>query len=407
MVGPGLLVLGLSTYVFLALAGRALPAEEFGRLSVLYALVFGVGAGVYYPFEQQVSRLLSSLSASGAPPGRLVPRTVVLALVVLLGLGALALVAADVLADELFGGERLFVVAAVAGLLSFAVVHITRGVLSGRGRFVAYSTQLALEGLLRTAGAVVAVAVGWDTAGVFCVLLVVPPLLASALVAPALRGATGPGPGVPWTELTGSLGLLVVSGLVSQLLANAGPVVVAVLARPDELDDAGRLLAALVLVRVPLFLFAAVQAALVPDVAAAASRGDRARVEAAVRGLLLLVVGLGAVMTLALAVAGPLVLRTVFGPDLVLPRLDLVLLAVGGLLFLVAQVVGQAAAAGGALRAAAAGWLVGLGALVLGLLLPAGVVRVAELSLLLGAAAAAVALSLALRSALLSMGSPA
>ena len=70
------------------------------------------------------------------------------------------------------------------------------------------------------------------------------------------------------------MGWLVLGAMLAQSLANAGPLAVQVLADPSEEGQAGRFLSALVLARLSLYLFQAVQATLLPNVAVlvAASR---------------------------------------------------------------------------------------------------------------------------------------
>ena len=58
-VGGGLVVLGVCSYAFLALAGRALSPADFATLSVLWALVYTVGPGLFLPLEQEVARALA------------------------------------------------------------------------------------------------------------------------------------------------------------------------------------------------------------------------------------------------------------------------------------------------------------------------------------------------------------
>ena len=57
-IGAG--VHGLFSYVFLTAAARGLDPEAFGELSTLWVIVFGFVAGLWYPFEQELIRVIAS-----------------------------------------------------------------------------------------------------------------------------------------------------------------------------------------------------------------------------------------------------------------------------------------------------------------------------------------------------------
>lgn len=142
--------------------------------------------------------------------------------------------------------------------------HLSRGALAGTGRFQRYGAQLALEGVVRVTACVAIVLLGVRNTGAYGLLLGGALIASVVLTVPRPRTLAAPGPSAPWGELSGSLGWLLASALASQALANAGPVAVRLLAGPGEQGAAGALLAGLVLARLPLFLFAAVQATLLP-----------------------------------------------------------------------------------------------------------------------------------------------
>ena len=64
-VGAGLIVLGVSSYLFLALAARSLSTEAFSTLSVLWVAVYTVGPGLFFPLEQEVARAIADRLANG------------------------------------------------------------------------------------------------------------------------------------------------------------------------------------------------------------------------------------------------------------------------------------------------------------------------------------------------------
>jgi O-antigen/teichoic acid export membrane protein len=118
-----------------------------------------------------------------------------------------------------------------------------------------------------------------------------------------------------------------------------GPLAVLVLATSNQRGEAGRYLAALALTRVPLFLFNAVLAALLPTLAHLASVGQRQEFASILgrltTGVVLVIAGVSGIA----AVAGPWLLRLFFGAAYSLPASGLVTLTVGCGFFMVALVL--------------------------------------------------------------------
>ena len=55
-VGLGLVVSGVLTYVFLAIARRSLDDDAYSAFAVVWGLVFIVGPGLFQPLEQEIAR---------------------------------------------------------------------------------------------------------------------------------------------------------------------------------------------------------------------------------------------------------------------------------------------------------------------------------------------------------------
>lgn len=258
-VGGGLVLLGASSYVFLTLSAHLLKPEQFAALSVLYTLVYTVGPGLFLPLEQELGRALAHRTARGDGGGPVTRRAAALScglVVVLLVAGGAAW---PTLTRRLFDGSSSLQAALLVALLALWLAHLTRGGLAGLGRFHAYGRQLAVEGLSRAGICVVLALAAVHDVSWYGWLL--PAGLGLSVL--ATGGHTGamlePGPPAGWGELSQALFLLLGGSLLSQILVNAGPVVAKVMATRAESAEAGRLLAGLVLTRVPLFLFAAVR----------------------------------------------------------------------------------------------------------------------------------------------------
>jgi O-antigen/teichoic acid export membrane protein len=123
-------------------------------------------------------------------------------------------------------------------------------------------------------------------------------------------------------------------------------------------ESISRFLAGLVIARVPLFLFQAVQAALLPRLSALASAGLFEEFQAGFRKLVAVVAGIGAVGVATAFAIGPFVVKTMFGADFDLGRRTLTMLATGSVLFMLAQAMAQAVIALGGHGRQALCWLV-------------------------------------------------
>ena len=267
--------------------------------------------------------------------------------------------------------------------------HLARGYLAGMSRFKEYGLLLGAEGSLRLLGSL-ALALGHvDRAGPYGVMLGMAPLVALLVVwrLPAEVRQAGRQP--PWAELSQAVGHLLAASLLSQILVNVGPVVVKALAPPGQEAEAGRFLASLVLARVPLFLFAAVQAALLPRLSRLAALGGVPELTASLVRVLATVLAACSVATLAAATIGPRAVQVLFGPDFALGGADLALLAGATGAYIVALVNSQGLIALVGHRQATLRWLGGVVAFVAATLPGAEVVARAERGLLAGAVVAA------------------
>ena len=398
-VGGGLLALGASTYGFLAISARALGPARFASLSVLWVLVYTAGPGLFLPLEQETARAVAARRAHG-----LGGRPVLLRAAVLGGglLGALALAVAAAhrpLLAILFDGDGLLLVGLMLSILGVAAASLYRGALAGTGHFGRYGGQLALEGGLRVVGCALLATAAVRTAGPYGILVGIAPALTVLLLLflrspPELLPA---GPPASWSEMSGALALLLGGSLLSQSLVNAGPVLVQALATGPEHRLAGQFLAGLVVARVPLFLFAAVQAALLPGLAALASAGRLVELRAGLRRSTALVATLAAAGSLGTFLVGPEVVRLFFGAAYGLGRLDLLCLAIASGAYMLAVVWAQGLIALHGHGLAATGWLVGVAVHLLVTAAAAGLLARVELGFLAGAAAAAATLAMLLQ----------
>ncbi|WP_433650930.1 polysaccharide biosynthesis protein [Micromonospora zamorensis] len=397
-VGAGLGLLGLASYVHLAVAGHSLSEADYSSLSVLWSIVFTLGIGVFMPIEQEVARIVAGRHSQGLPPGPVLARGVTAAAALLAVLVLAVTAGRRPLADLLFAGDGTMVTVLIASLAAMAVAYATRGVLSGLQLFPWYGTQLGVDGGLRIVLVVLLGLAGVRSPIWFGLVLAAAPLISVVVtLSPVLR-AVGHGPPVAWGTLLRGLGLLTVSSLLSQVVVNVGVINVKVI-DPSDVATAGALLSALVLVRIPLFVFGSLQASLLPGLATTAAIGDRAGFDSLLRRALGIVTALGVGGAIGAVAIGPWLVSTLFDAPDVLGHGDFAWLAVATLAYLWAMVLGQALLALDRHRAQAVAWAVGVAALVAVTLVPLSVALRVELGYAGGSLVAAGAMAVLLRGA--------
>lgn len=352
-VGLGLLIAGVASYAFFIVAKGALGEEDFKPVASLWFATFLLAPGFFLPLEQEVGRALAhrrALGQGGAPVVRKVlGLSVGLSMLVVVGV----LIASPVITRVFFEGNRWMTVALVASFLAYAPAHMARGVCSGSGRFRAYAVVMGADGVTRVTLCIVLAVVGVSIAPAYGFVLAIAALSGVVIVAAQGSLRTSDGPPATWSEVTPNLGWLLGGTLLSAALVNAGPLTIDALASSDRAADVTRFANAVLLARVPLFLFQAVQAALLPRLARLAAQGDLAEFRDGFRRLMVLVLGVGGLGTSGAFVAGPAVYDVVFGGGI--GRRTLTMLAFGSACYMIAMATAQA------VIALQGHWLVALG----------------------------------------------
>ena len=211
--------------------------------------------------------------------------------------------------------------------------------------------------------------------------------------------ATADGPEATWKEVTPNLGWLLLGSVFAAALLNAGPVLVNLLSEdtPEAEEMVTEFGYGVLLARIPLFMFQAVQAALLPRLSRLAASGNFVEFRNGLRRLLVLVVGVGVVGSLGALAIGPFVLEKVYNAEL--DGVTLAILAAGSACYMVALALAQAVIALRGHSLVALGWVVGAIALALGVWLGSDdVFRRVEIGVLASSIAAMTFFAFALRS---------
>lgn len=399
-VGMGLGVYGVAAYAFLGLAGQTLGPQLFAPLSVLWTLLNAVGIGLFLPFEQQLGRTTASARAQRQGNAGVVRDVARVAVALLAAVALLVLLGWSVLTGRLFHGESALVPLLVGALAGMAASYVARGLLAGNGRYGAYGAQFVVDGVLRVVGAAALWVADVQAVWAFALVLVVAPLVAVATTTPRVPVLVTPGPPPPAGSVRRAMVVLITASLASQLLANAGPLIVQLRATPVEQVLSGQFLAALTIARLPVFLFSAVQAVLLPGLAALAGVHDTTgfRRRLGMVGAVTAALGVGG--SGVVWVWGDALVPLLFGDAFGVGRTVVTLLAVSGALFMLAQLAAQALLALGRERAVLVGWVAGALVLLVVAVLPGELTSVAVAALVAGSGGSLVVLTGALLLAL-------
>lgn len=365
-VGAGLAISGVTTYGFQILAFRGLSKPDYAALNALWVFVFVLAPGVFLPLEQEVGRALSARRVRNVGGGPVVKRAGLIG-------GAFALALAFVIVivstttgfvDHKFNGHAGLAVCLIVALFTFGIEYLARGVFAGVGRFGAYGLSLGAEGVIRLLPCIPLAIANVTNPVWYGLCLAVPPLLATGVSMYGQKGMMRPGPSAPWSELSSNLGFLLGGSLLAQVLSYAPFLGAQVLAKASERGRVADFIVGLFLSRLPILLFQAVQAALLPKLSTLVSAGRDDEFQNGVRKLVAIVVGIGVLGVTVGGTAGPFAGKILFGSKFNLGHADVALLAAGSGLFILALTLSQALIALAGHRHAMTAWLAGLVAFV-------------------------------------------
>ncbi len=363
-VGIGLLVAGLASFAFLKVGKSALGGDEpFSPVLSLWFATFVLAPGFFLPLEQELGRAVSHRRAIGQGARPVVRK------VVQLGIGLAVIVVTVILATSplithsYFDGDWVMLIALVIAFASYAPVHLARGIASGSGRFHAYAVVMGADGAVRVILCVGLAVVGVKTAGLFGMAVALAPLAGFFYVLSRGELRTDDGPPASWQEVTPNLGWLLLGSVFAAGLVNAGPVAANLMKHPSQKDLVTQFGYGVLLSRIPLFLFQAVQAALLPRLSRLAARNEIDEFRSGFRKLMVIVLAVGAAGIVGSYTLGPFIIRKMYDADLT--SRTLAMLALGSAAYMVALALAQAVIALRGHALVALGWSTGMTAFVL------------------------------------------
>jgi O-antigen/teichoic acid export membrane protein len=396
LISVALLVLGIATYGYLTVAARVLDPAQYGQLAAFWSLVFAVLAGSCAPLEVEGTRAVSAARAGDLPVGPVVVRLAWLAVLLTAAVVLVLALARTILADSLFDGDERYVSLLGAVAVAFAVIYLGRGIFAGHQLFGRYGVLLAGEGVVRlaltlalvVAGVVSGPAIASAVPASAWLVAAVTAVLTARIVWQRRQAPFDDGPDAernadPETRgVAANFGSLLLASLASQGLNNAGPITAQALG--DDPALTGGLLAAFILVRVPVMFISALQSGFIPGLVTSVRRGDQGEFRELLRGVLVRVGAVGGVAVAAAGLAGPFVVGLFFGTVYQLQGVDFALLTLATVVFVLASVLQAALVALDLHKVVAGAWVIGLLLYLLALALPIPLLRQVEVGYLVG-----------------------
>ena len=395
-VGLALLIAGVATYAFFIVGEYALGGEtEFAPIVALWFATFSLAPGFFLPLEQEMGRALSHRRAHDEGGLPVVKRIAQIGAAITSVVLIVILLASPVITSDYFDGDWWMLAALATAFVAYAPAHLARGICAGTGRFRSYAVVIGSDGIVRILAVVTLALVGIEAVGPYAFAVALAPLVPVSFVAARGRLHTEPGPEASWNEVSQNLGWLLMGTVFAAALLNAGPVTANLLKAPGEDDLVTRFGYGVLLARIPLFLFQAVQAALLPRLSQLAARGEFDEFRDGLRKLLYLVAAVGVIGTAGAFVIGPIVIEVVY--DTELSGRTLAMLALSSALYMAALASAQAVVALQGHAWVALGWGLGLLTFVLGTWLSSDLLfRRIEIGLVLSSAVALLAFALSL-----------
>jgi O-antigen/teichoic acid export membrane protein len=344
----GSLVAAIGAYLFQIVGGRALGAEGFAPISVLWTMFFILATVVLVPVEQHITREAASgrkvLTFHG-----ILPALVAVALVAAIGVGFVLLTL-----DRAFLGDSRFLVATAVLFATYGMYEVGRGLLAGHRQFALVGWAMIGESVGR-----LAMAIGFLALVASALSLAWAMALGSlTVVATRFWRFDHVAPSGSIAGATKFLGVYVVASAASQTLLAGAPL--AVLAMGGSAEMISIAFVTFTLYRAPLTLTYLLQGRILPYLVRMVGTGDRTDTNR----LVTRVMAVGAGLCLAGALTGYLVgadvVQLLLGAEFRPTAVVSALVAGGVVAAVTTQVVGQVLVAEGRTGALALVWSLGL-----------------------------------------------
>jgi O-antigen/teichoic acid export membrane protein len=299
-VALGYVCSGASMLVFFAIASRSLTSAGLASVAVTWTVIVLAGGCLISPIEREIARRTAARQANN-------PRLATLA-AALTALAAAAITAA--IASP--AGVAIAAAAGASIAIGTTATAISRGRLAGQQRFRAVALVTGSEGVSRLALLAVLAAAGEVTPTTVIVALGVAALATGAAAAAIAETRTGAA-AVGAADASRLLPVLVAASILSQLVLHS-PVLIA-----ERIGASAVVVSTIAIVlmvgRVPLYLFQAVQTTLLPHLSRLIEAGDQQQARTAANRMAATCALAGTGATIAAAAIGPPLVSLFYGPS--------------------------------------------------------------------------------------------
>ena len=327
-------------------------------LGMLWALSFLLGPGIFQPLEQQTARSIASRSGREIIPvakaASIIGGSVTLLLIIL------ALSFNSWLTESIFSGESSLLIAIILVVVGLGSAHLVKGILAGAGRFKNYAQYLVGEGLGRLVATAVLAIFASGEVWMYGLALGLSPFIGISFALIRQNDLIRHGSPVRAREISSSLGILLLASLATAMVLNVSPLAVELLAGTGQKEEPGKFLNALLIARIPLFFFQAIQAALLPRLSQLVVAEDYEKFKHELKRLLSFVTVFGVCFIFLMAVAGQWVTQIAFGSEYEISNRNMLLLAISSVGLMYALSITQGLLAFHRQGLSATAWIVGI-----------------------------------------------
>lgn len=327
-------------------------------LGMLWALSFLLGPGIFQPLEQQTARSIASRSGRETIPVAKAASKIGGSVTLLLVVFALSF--NSWLTENIFSGESSLLIAIILVVIGLGSAHLVKGVLAGAGRFKSYSKYLVGEGLGRLIATAVLAIFASGEVWMYGLALGLSPFIGISFALIGQKDLIRPGAPVKAREISRSLGVLLLASLATAMVLNVSPLAVELLAEPSQKEAPGKFLNALLIARIPLFFFQAIQAALLPRLSQLVASEQYEKLKHELMRLLSFVTIFGVCFISLMAVSGQWVTRIAFGSEYEISNQNMLLLAISSIGLMYALSITQGLLAFHRQGFSATAWIVGI-----------------------------------------------
>lgn len=363
-MGAGALLSMAVNYAFNILAGRMLGPAGYGLIGILISSAMILSTLVFGGSTKAVAKYSSEFEAKQMPvfPVFVAGFKTHLILIAAFVIAAIAL--NSMMIRGFFDGKELLGQALIITVALYGISMFIGGMLQGLRALGVLGVYRLAQPLSRLLGFLVLSAVLSDRLAAAAVACVLTPLVGLWMAVPMLwrfrhrsLPVSGAFPiqtllafGLPASLLLGS----------SMLMANLAPLLAKWVAVEDQNVLAGSMVAALLIVRGPLFLFKALYDSLFPYASRAIAVGDYVQIRAYARKGILVSCLVMVVFAACILILGEGVIQAIFGPEFSASNADLLLLTLFSLFYFSGALLTDILAAAGRLWLTLISWAMGL-----------------------------------------------